>query len=85
MREREIWGERESNTAWEKMAWVDFDCWSKSTTPENFLRLSTNKNNGRIRRQSSFGESYNILRLIWFYSIHLNNTESTTIMYHLNK
>jgi hypothetical protein len=35
-REREIWGKRERATQrWEKMAWVDFDHWSKSTTPEN--------------------------------------------------
>jgi hypothetical protein len=38
-KEREIWGERERQ---EKTAWVDFDCWSKSTTPENFLRVSIN-------------------------------------------
>jgi hypothetical protein len=26
----------------EKMAWVDFDHWSKSITPENFLNVSIN-------------------------------------------
>jgi hypothetical protein len=71
--------ERERATQqWEKMAWVDFDRWSKSTTPENFLKVSINKNNRRIRRQSNFGVAFNILRLIWLYSIHSNNTESTT-------
>jgi hypothetical protein len=35
-RERERFGERERATQrWEKMVWVDFDHWSKSTTPEN--------------------------------------------------
>ena len=54
--ERERFGERgRAIQRQEKMAWVDFDCWSKSTTPENFLKVSINKNNGRIRRQSSFG------------------------------
>ncbi len=38
-REREIWGERERQ---EKTAWIDFDRWSKSTTPENFLNVSIN-------------------------------------------
>ncbi len=34
-REREIW-ERGRATQWqEKTAWVDFDHWSKSTTPAN--------------------------------------------------
>ncbi len=29
-------GERGRATQrWEKTVWVDFDCWSKSTTPEN--------------------------------------------------
>jgi hypothetical protein len=48
-RERERFGERGKTTQRrEKMAWVDFDCWSKSTnlqistTPENFLRVSIN-------------------------------------------
>ncbi len=36
LRERERFGERGRATQqWEKMAWVDFDHWSKSTTPEN--------------------------------------------------
>jgi hypothetical protein len=40
-RERERFGERGRETRRrEKMAWVDFDCWSKSTTPENFSRAS---------------------------------------------
>ncbi len=26
----------------EKTAWVDFDRWSKSTTPESFLKVSIN-------------------------------------------
>jgi hypothetical protein len=65
-RERERFGERGRATQrQEKMAWVDFDCWSKSTTPENFLNVSINNNNGRIRCQSSFGVALNILRLIW--------------------
>jgi hypothetical protein len=34
-REREIWGERESNKAARENGWVDFDHWSKSTTPAN--------------------------------------------------
>ncbi len=34
-REREIWGERESNTAARENRWVDFDHWSKLTTPAN--------------------------------------------------
>jgi hypothetical protein len=34
--ERERFGERgREMRRWEKMAWVDFDRWSKSTTPEN--------------------------------------------------
>jgi hypothetical protein len=32
-----------------------------STTPENFWRVSINNNNGRIRRQSSFGVAFKIL------------------------
>ncbi len=51
-----------------------------STTPENFLKVSINNNNGRIRHQSSFGVAFNILRLFWLYSICSNNTESTTIL-----
>jgi hypothetical protein len=46
-REREGWGEKhggeregELRGLFEKMAWVDFDHWSKSTTPENFLKTS---------------------------------------------
>ncbi len=42
-RERERFRERGRATQQqEKMAWVDFDHWSKSTTPENFLRVSSN-------------------------------------------
>ncbi len=42
--ERERFGERERATQWrEKMAWVDFNRWSKSTTPENILRTSINR------------------------------------------
>jgi hypothetical protein len=33
-------GERKWHRSFEKMAWVDFDRWSKSTTPENFLKTS---------------------------------------------
>ncbi len=63
----------------EKTVWVDFDLWSKSTTPENFLKVSINDNNRSIRHQSSFEVAFNILRLICLYSIRSNNTESTTI------
>ncbi len=36
VRERERFGERGRATQQrEKTAWVDFDCWSKSTTPAN--------------------------------------------------
>jgi hypothetical protein len=43
VRQRERYGERGRATQQrEKTAWVDFDCWSKSTTPENFLRVSIN-------------------------------------------
>jgi hypothetical protein len=62
-RERKIWGEREINPAVRKTGWVDFDCWSKSTTPENFLRVSINKNNGRIKRQSNLGVAFDIPQL----------------------
>jgi hypothetical protein len=42
-RQRERFGENGRATQWrEKMAWVDFDCWSKSTTLENFLKVSIN-------------------------------------------
>jgi hypothetical protein len=59
-RERERFGERGRATQrWEKTVWVDFDLWSKSTTPENFLRVSINNNNGRIRCQ---WVAFNILR-----------------------
>jgi hypothetical protein len=51
-----------------------------STTPENFLKVSNNNNNGRIGRQSSFGVAFNILRLFWLYNIRSNNTESTTTL-----
>jgi hypothetical protein len=79
-RERERFGEQGRATQQlEKMAWVDFDLWSKSTTPENFLKVSINNNNRRIKHQSSFGVASNILPLIWLYSIRLNNTESTTL------
>ncbi len=45
--ERDLGGERERATqCWEKMEWVDFDRWSKSTTPENFSKVSINWNNG---------------------------------------
>jgi hypothetical protein len=50
-----------------------------STTPENFLNVSINNNNGRIRHRSSFGVASNIPRGIWLYSICSNNTESTTM------
>ncbi len=61
-RERERFGERGRATQrQEKMACVDFDCWFKSTTPENFLKVSINNNNGRIICQSSFGVALNIL------------------------
>ncbi len=80
VRQREIFGERGRATQRrEEMAWVDFDRWSKSTTSENFLKVSINNNNRRIRRQSSFWEALNFLRLIWLYIIRSNNTESTTL------
>ena len=42
-REKYIFGERGRATQrQEKMAWVDFDHWSKSTTPENFLKVLIN-------------------------------------------
>ncbi len=42
-RERDLGRERERATQrQEKTAWVDFDCWPKTTTPENFLRVSIN-------------------------------------------
>ncbi len=42
-RERESFEERGRATEQqEKMVGVDFDCWSKSTTPENFLKVSIN-------------------------------------------
>ena len=42
-RERERFGERGRATQWrEIMAWVVFDRWSESTTPENFLKASIN-------------------------------------------
>jgi hypothetical protein len=63
----------------EKTVWVDFDCWSKSTTPENFLKVSINNNNRRIKRRSSFEVAFNIIRLICLYSICSNNTAFTTI------
>ncbi len=78
MRQRERFRERRRATQRrEKTAWVDFDRWSKSTTPENFLKVSINNKNGRIEHQSSFGVAFDILRLIWLYSICTNNTEST--------
>jgi len=41
--EKERFRERGRVTQWqEKTAWVDFDNWSKSTTPENFLKVSIN-------------------------------------------
>ncbi len=64
--ERERFRERGRATQrQEKTVWVDFDCGSKSTTPENFLKVSINNNNGRIKHQSSFGVAFNTLRLIW--------------------
>jgi hypothetical protein len=39
--ERDLGRER-ATQQWEKTAWVDFDCWSKSTAPENFLKVSIN-------------------------------------------
>jgi hypothetical protein len=33
-------GERKWRGSFEKMVWVDFANWSKSTTPENFLKTS---------------------------------------------
>jgi len=40
---REKFGKRGRATQQqEKMAWVDFDHWSKSTRPENFLKVSIN-------------------------------------------
>ncbi len=42
-RERERFGERGRATQWREItAWVDFDHWSESTTPENFLKASIN-------------------------------------------
>ncbi len=41
--ERKRFGERGRATRQrEKTAWVDFSRWSKSTTPENFLKVSIN-------------------------------------------
>jgi hypothetical protein len=78
-RERERFGEGERETQRQKkMAWVDFGHWSKSTTPENFLRVSINNNNGRIRRQSNFGWRSTFLGYSWLNNINLNNTRSTT-------
>jgi hypothetical protein len=54
--------------------WVDFDHWSESTTPGNFLRVSINENNGRIRHQSNFGWHLTFLDYSWFNNIHPNNT-----------
>jgi hypothetical protein len=34
-----------------------------TTTPENFLKVSINNNNGRIKHQSSFGLAFSILRI----------------------
>ncbi len=45
--ERERFGERGRETWWrEETAWVDFDCWFKSTTPEYYLKTSINRTIG---------------------------------------
>ncbi len=55
-RQRERFRERERATQWwEKMVWVDFDRWSKSTTPENFSKVSIDWNNGRITVNQDLG------------------------------
>ncbi len=51
-REREVWGERHGRDrkrrgSFEKIVWVDFDCWSKST-PEYFLKTSINRTMGCV-------------------------------------
>jgi hypothetical protein len=62
VRQRERFKERGKATQRrEKTVWVDFDRWSKSTTPENFLKVSINNNNGRMKRRSSFGVALDIL------------------------
>ncbi len=39
-------GERKWHGSFEKMAWVDFDHWFKSVTPEYFLKVSINRTMG---------------------------------------
>ncbi len=85
VRQREIFGERGRATQrWEKTAWVDFDRWSKSTTPVNlndtweFLEGVNHLEQWRDFCQSRFVVAFNILWLIWPYSICSNNTRSTT-------
>jgi hypothetical protein len=39
-------GERKWCGSFKKMAWVDFDLWSKSTKPEYFLKTSINRTMG---------------------------------------
>ncbi len=49
-RERKIWGERERRTVErESMALVDFDRWSKSTTPTNAQHLRMSRGCQSIR------------------------------------
>jgi hypothetical protein len=56
-RAKERFRERGRATQWrEKTVWVDFDHWSKSTTPENFLRVSINQlEQWKDNCQSRFG------------------------------
>jgi hypothetical protein len=67
------------------MAWDDLDCWSKSTTPTNlndnweFLEVVNHLEQWRDFCKSRFGVAFNILWLIWLYSIRSNNTRSTTL------
>ncbi len=84
-RDRERFGESGRATQQlEKMALVDFDHWSKSTTPVNlndtweFLEGVNHLEQWRDNCQSIFGVASNIPHLIWLNIIHSNNTRSTT-------